>query len=203
MELRDRATLHRGRVVVACVPTIACHALSKVLATFSQRYPGIDVQVVDDGAQALIRRVSDRTADIGIGPFPERADDLQFTSIAHDRFVAVFPQQHPLAGASKVRLKDLLGFPLLTLVSGTNVRAVLERAFEQQGLAFRPAFEVLNYYTPGWDGGGRFGSYCASIYGAVDVEHGPIVEDIYDYKSCDHAGCRHRSAPRPCAHSGS
>ena len=149
MELRDRATLHRGRVVVACVPTIACHALSKVLATFSQRYPEIDVQVVDDGAQALIRRVSDRTADIGIGPFPERADDLQFTSIAHDRFVAVFPQQHPLAGASKVRLKDLLGFPLLTLVSGTNVRAVLERAFEQQGLAFRPAFEVLNHYTLG------------------------------------------------------
>lgn len=149
MDLRDRATLQRGRVVVACVPTIACHVLPKVLATFSQRYPGIHVQVLDDWAQMLVRRVTDRTADIGIGPFPDRADDLQFASITHDRFVAVFPQQHPLAAAPKVRLKELLKFPLLTLVSGTNVRAVLERAFAQQGMAFRPAYEVLNHYTLG------------------------------------------------------
>lgn len=149
MELRDRATLQRGRVIVACVPTIACHVLPKVLATFAQRYPGIDVQVMDDAAQVLIRRVSDRTADIGIGPFPERADDLQFTSIAHDRFVAVFPGDHPLGRSSRVNLKELLKYPLLTLVAGTNVRSVLERAFERQGMTFRPAFEVVNHYTLG------------------------------------------------------
>lgn len=149
LEVQDQVTLRRGRVVIACVPTIACHVLPKVLASFSRQYPGVELQVLDDVAQMLVRRVADRLADIGIGPRPDRSHDLRFTSITHDRFVAVFPQGHPLAKSPTVRLRELVDYPLLTLISGTNVRAVLESAFERNGLTFDPAFEVQNHYTLG------------------------------------------------------
>lgn len=149
IEMRDEATLQRGRVVVACVPTIACNVLPKVVAGFSRRYPGIQLQIFDEYAQTMIRRVATREADIGIGPPQEQSDDLQFSTKTHDRFVAVFPQNHPLAAASTVRLRDLLKFPVLALVSGTNVRTILEEAFRRRRIAFRPAFEVFNHYTLG------------------------------------------------------
>ncbi|AMN44380.1 LysR family transcriptional regulator [Rhodoplanes sp. Z2-YC6860] len=147
VELQDQAKLQRGRIVVTCITTIACHVLPKVLATYCQRYPGIKVQVFDDPAPILLRRVADGTADIGIGPLSERAGDLQFQLITHDRFVAVFPHRHPLSHAPSVRLSELVKYPLLTLQPGTNVRAVLEQAFAKRGMAFEPAFEVRNHFT--------------------------------------------------------
>jgi DNA-binding transcriptional LysR family regulator len=33
------------------------------------------------------------------------------------------------------------------MVSGTNVRSVLERVFEQRRMTFRPAYEVKNHFT--------------------------------------------------------
>jgi LysR family carnitine catabolism transcriptional activator len=132
-ELRDQATLQCGRVVVACVTTISCHVLPKVLATFCQRYPGITVQVLDDAAQVLAQRVSDRTADIGIGPFPERAGDLQFTSLAHDRFVAVLPQYHPLCRAPKVRLRELLKYPLLRAPRTMTILSLARLPLQRDG----------------------------------------------------------------------
>lgn len=149
VELRDQAMLQRGRVVVACVPTIACHMLPKVLASFSRQYPGIEVKVRDEYAQVLARDVAERVADIGVGPFLERADDLDFLSLTVDRFVAVFPQNHPLGSNARVQLKELTKYPLLTLASGTNVRAILEQAFAENGMPFRPAYEVFNHYTLG------------------------------------------------------
>ncbi len=149
VELRDQAMLQRGRVVVACVPTSACHMLPKVLAIFSQRHPGIEIQVRDEYAQLVVRHVADREADIGIGPFLDRPGDLDFLSLTNDRFVAVFPQNHPLAVNAKVQLKALTEFPLLTLASGTNVRAILEQAFAKHGMPFRPAYEVFHHYTLG------------------------------------------------------
>jgi LysR family transcriptional regulator, carnitine catabolism transcriptional activator len=149
IEMRDEATLHRGRVAVACIPTIACHVLPRVVASFSKTYPGIEIRITDEYAQMLVRRVADREADLGIGPFLDRTEDLDFRSFTRDRFVAVFPQQHPLADKPTVRLKELTRYPLLTLASGTNVRARLEQAFAAQNLSFRPAFEVFNHYTLG------------------------------------------------------
>jgi len=149
LELRDQAELQRGRVIVACVPMIACHVLPKILAVFSKRHPVIKIQILDVIAKTLIRRILDREADIGLGPCPEPDDDLEFLPIARDPFVAVFPEGHMLANSSGVRLKELVRFPLLTLATGTTVRRDLDLAFEHQGVALRPAYEVFQQYTLG------------------------------------------------------
>ena len=149
VELRDQAMLQRGRVIIACVPSAACDMLPKVLGSFSKRHPGIQIQVLDGYAETLAQRVADREADIGLGPFVEYAEDIKFIPAKHDPFVAVFPQNHPLAASAKVQLKELAKFPLLTLAPGTNVRALLERAFANHRLPFRPVIEVFHHYTLG------------------------------------------------------
>jgi DNA-binding transcriptional LysR family regulator len=149
LELQDQAALQRGRVVIACVPTLASYFLPPVLLTFGSKYPGIAVRILDENAQELYRRVLSREADFGIGPRPDREMDIAFQSIFHDRFVAVCSRNHPLASRREVRIKDLVRYPIFTLSHGANVRTILESAFARQGFTLEPAFELLNHYTMG------------------------------------------------------
>lgn len=147
-ELHDQASLQRGRVIAGCVPTIASHVFPTVLVAFTAKYPGITVRVVDVGARDLHRLVLNREVDLAIGPPPDHTDDVVFRSILRDPFVCVCPRDHPLASRRKVRLAELVGFPLLMLTSG-NVRTVLQKAFEENGFPLRPAYEVVHHYTLG------------------------------------------------------
>jgi LysR family carnitine catabolism transcriptional activator len=147
VELQDQASRLRGRVVISCLPTIAYHVLPKAIASVAMEYPGVDIRVFDEVNAPLLRRVLSREADFGIGPRPEREDDLEFSPILTDPFVAVVPNNHPLASSPTVRLKALAKHPILTLARGTNVRSHLDRVFEGEGLELKPAHEAFHRAT--------------------------------------------------------
>ena len=96
LELRDQAALERGRVLLACTPTMVAHAVPTAIAAFRDRYPGIAVEVVDDNSGNVERRVLEGAADLGIGPKPDRPGGLSYQSLTSDRFVAVFPPRPDL-----------------------------------------------------------------------------------------------------------
>lgn len=147
VELRDQAALLRGRVVITCLPTIAYRVLPKVIASFAKKYPDIDIRVFDELNAPLLQRVLSREADFGIGPCPDRDEDLQFTPLLSDPFMAVVPHGHPLASRSTIRLKALAKYPILTFARGTNVRNQIENAFERKGLTLNPAYETFHRAT--------------------------------------------------------
>lgn len=149
LDLQDQAALRRGRVTVACVPTIASSRLPMVLARFAAAYPAIRVHILDEVAETLYRRVIDRDADFGIGPAPGRQRDLSFAKLVEDHFIAVFRRDHKLAGRRTVALDELIRFPFLALTPGVNVRVVLERAFAERGHVVDPVYEVSHHYTLG------------------------------------------------------
>lgn len=148
-ELQDEAALRRGRVTVACVPTIASSMLPLALARFAERYPGVRVHILDEVAETLYQRVLSRDADLGIGPAPPRSSDLTFDILADDHFIAVFPRDHALAGRETVALEHVVRFPFLALAPKTNVRTVLESAFAAAGHVLDPVYEVSHHYTLG------------------------------------------------------
>ncbi len=147
-ELHDQASLQRGRVIVGSVPTIASHVLPDVIATFTSRYPGINLRILDVSARNQEALVLNREVDVAIGPPPERAEDVAFEPILRDPFVCVCARGHALASRRRIRLGDLTAYPLLMLTTG-NVRSVLEKAFAEQGLTLRPAYEFVHHYTLG------------------------------------------------------
>jgi DNA-binding transcriptional LysR family regulator len=148
-EVKELAQLQRGRVIVACVPTVASSALPGILTTFARRFPGIQIQVMDEISERMHRRVIDREADLGIGPAERRSDEIEFTPLTRDHFIAVCSRSHDWAKRRHVRLSELTKVPFLTLKRTTNVRMVLEKAFEQAGLQVIPAYELNHHYTLG------------------------------------------------------
>lgn len=149
LDLKDQVALRRGRVTIACLPTIASSSLPSVLATFARQHPGVNVKVFDEVAEVLYKRVVDCQADLGIGPTPPRKLDLEFTPIVDDHFRVVFPNNHVFAGRKTVKLAELTSHPFLTLASHTNVRSILDRAFADSGFVLDPIYEFCHHYTLG------------------------------------------------------
>ena len=150
LDLKEQAALRRGRLSVGCVPSIASSVLPTVLAEFSERYPDIKIQIFDEMADRLYQRVLSSEVDLMVGPISPQENELEFFHLFDDRYVAIFPKHHPLAGKRLVTIKDMAKFPFLLLTSPTNVRIVLEKAFADANLRFDPEYEAT---TPGTIGG--------------------------------------------------
>src|SRR5690349_2441616 len=61
--LSDR---RRGRVVFACLPSIAARLVGPALQNFLTSFPGITVKIIDGDATNVASRVRTREADFGI-----------------------------------------------------------------------------------------------------------------------------------------
>lgn len=148
-ELQEEAEIQHGRVVVACVPTIAARQLPQVLVRFSARYPGISVRVRDVVAVDLYAQLDQEFVDFGIGPNPKNRSDFVFRQIVKDPYVAVVAKNHPWVGRKSVSLKELADAPFLTMLTGSSVRTTLEDAMRAHGLKINPLHEVQHHHTLG------------------------------------------------------
>ena len=147
LEVRDHASLRRGRLAVASIPSAASRILPQVVADFMRRFPGIDVQMIELGARDVSRSVAAGDADIGITPMPDRNSELSFSFLLRDRFVGLVPKNSPLARQKRVRLEALFEYPLIATVPGTSIHVTLERACREHGRSLRVAHSVTQHQT--------------------------------------------------------
>lgn len=147
LEVRDHASLRRGRLAVASIPSAASRILPEVITDFVKRYPGINVQMIELSARDVERYVTAGDADIGIAPMPEHNSELSFSFLLRDCFVALVPKTSRLAGQKRIRLEALFEYPLIAPVLGTNIRTTLERACRERGKSLRISHSVTQHQT--------------------------------------------------------
>lgn len=147
LEVRDHASLRRGRLAVASIPSAASRILPGVVASFMQRFPGIDVQMIELASHDVERCVVAGNADLGIAPAPDRNSELAFSFLMRDRFVGLVPKTSRLAKQQRVRLEALFEYPLIATVPGTSIRATLERACREHGKSLRVTHSVTQHQT--------------------------------------------------------
>ena len=147
LEVRDHASLRRGRLSVASIPSVASRILPITAAAFMKRYPGIDVQIIELGAADVERCVTSGNADLGISAAYDRNSELVFSFLMTDPFVGLVSDENPLARRRRVPLKALFKYPLITTVPGTSIRATLERACREHGQSLRVTHSVTQHQT--------------------------------------------------------
>jgi LysR family carnitine catabolism transcriptional activator len=134
LEVRERAQLKRGRVVIAATPTIASQVLPPIIASFTQRFAGVRIQVLEAIAAEVERLVADGRADFGAGPRPEGRTELAFSLLFRERLCGVLPIDHPLARRRRLRLDELARYPLLTMATGSAIYRSLERVLRERAI---------------------------------------------------------------------
>jgi LysR family carnitine catabolism transcriptional activator len=150
VEFKAYQAARRGRLTIAGLPSVTAGLLPKLVQQFLDAHPDVDVQINDVLSNGIIREVELGEADLGFtAGAVEVSERLSFQKLLTDRFVAVGAPGGPLNERRTYGWHELVCLPFVAMAKGTSVRTLTDAACAQQGLLFRPRFEVSHLATAG------------------------------------------------------
>lgn len=139
--LRESGELRTGHLRVAAVgPSHVTH----MLVSFNRRYPGIKVSVSTGNSQAVLDRLVDYSADVGV--LAQVALDERFVSMPYsEHAVTIFcSAQHPFSQRRSIGIAELQGQKLILRESGSTTRKALESALDAAGVKPEVVMEIAS-----------------------------------------------------------
>jgi len=95
------------RLEIGVTPIAALSFFPDAMRAFSAVHPGVVLALTEGLSDELEEAVAHRRLDLAVVHPPSSRDDLVVREVARDRFVAVVPAAHPLAGAERIAAADL------------------------------------------------------------------------------------------------
>jgi LysR family transcriptional regulator, carnitine catabolism transcriptional activator len=146
-DIHNTFALRRGRLAVAAMPSFASTELPLLLHRFRQLHPEINITVHDVIAEDVIAMVRSGRVEAGIAFDPGAAEDLQFSPLFSDRFVAALPVGHPLLAHRQLDWQILADEPFIALQHPSSIRSLLEQSLAANGIALRIEVETNHLVT--------------------------------------------------------
>jgi len=146
--IKESVDVKRGRISIACSPTVASRRLAPILAEFERLYPEIEVYVEEASAAGILEGVRQRTVDFGVGPVLD-AKDVRFVPVMDDPYFALIPNRFDNSGMARrsISLEDLADQPLLLLDRSTALRTSIEETMSERGLLLTTRYQFTQAQT--------------------------------------------------------
>ncbi len=111
-----------GTVRLGLFPTLAPYLLPHVLPNLRERFPRLELLLVEEKTDHILARLRDGRLDAGLLALPIHDDQLQVEPLFDEPFLLAVPQRHALAGRGALDLHDLDNQHLLLLEEGHCLR---------------------------------------------------------------------------------
>lgn len=139
----------RGKLNIAAMPSFAINRLPYVLVHYRDQYPNINLAIHDVIAEEVVEMVRTGRVEFGISFDPEERGELVFRRLFTDKFVAVLPQDHPLASSTSVSWNALQGSPMVLIQHPSAIRKQIEQVLESEGISLSVEMESHQLVTIG------------------------------------------------------
>ncbi len=139
-DLRDRASMRKGRVAICATLPFAAHWMPPLIAEYRARYPGIRVELFDLQPARCVELVRDRQADFAILSAPGPLAGLQSRVLFDETFILVCPIDHRLAARKRLLLRDLAGVDLIRYARTGGIGRYLDQ--EMRGVELNDVMEA-------------------------------------------------------------
>ena len=144
--VQEAVDVRRGKVALACVPTVASTRLPAVLSVFEKDYPEVHVSLRELQV-GLNQAVRDGEVDFGVGPVVSGDSDLDFDPIFDEPLMALVPKAF-LRGARKtISLEALSAMPMLVLNTATAMQQYVEATLRARSLTFKAKYQCIQAQT--------------------------------------------------------
>ncbi|MDK3018869.1 LysR family transcriptional regulator [Pseudodonghicola flavimaris] len=129
-ELDELRGLKRGVLRLGLPPVGSSALFAPVFARYRQRYPGIEIRLMEHGSTKLEDILRAGEIDFA-GLLAPMSADFDWQGVRSEPLVALLPQDHPMAARPALRLTDLSEMPFIIFDEGFTLhRLVLERSRE-------------------------------------------------------------------------
>jgi DNA-binding transcriptional LysR family regulator len=131
-----------GVARIGVIGTTARWLVPRLLEAMAERYPRVQVVVVDATTTSLLPQVHSGQLDLAVLALPLNDPDVEAELLFREDLIVVAPPDHPLAGRERVTVEDLAEHELLLEPRGTAFRDDLETQAAAAGVVLRTKAEV-------------------------------------------------------------
>lgn len=144
-QMEDIANLQKGRLAIGLSAFRSTYIMPKVLPVFHNRFPGIEVVLVEGTSQELEALAAKGATDITIMTLPVREDLFSYEPIFTEEILLAVPPNHPLSKRQgenlhnerpQVNLKELKNEPFILLKQDQKLHQIASHLCKQAG--FKP-----------------------------------------------------------------
>ncbi|RTL52148.1 MAG: LysR family transcriptional regulator [Bradyrhizobiaceae bacterium] len=132
-ELKDIGQQRRGRVVMACVPSVARSLMPKCVDYCAEKWPSISLSINDIPASEVVRRVSLGEMEFGLASGDIGTAELEVYPLMEDPFRLVCRRDDPWARKTTIAWAQLSTRRLLMLNNTSGSQQVIETTLKQTG----------------------------------------------------------------------
>jgi DNA-binding transcriptional LysR family regulator len=129
-QLSDLNDLRRGKLILGGASFFNVSYYPKVIAAFAEKYPGIEIKVVDGSVPEVARMATDHKLDLFIAPSWDMEEACQYEKVATEKIFLCVPEQF----AVNEELKDY------RVPSAVVKNGELDKWIAEHGSKARPDF---------------------------------------------------------------
>lgn len=144
MEVDALNGLQSGLVRIGTFSSVATHWLPNIIREFRKDYPAIDYELLLGDYAEIEEWIAKGRVDCGFVCLPTRPD-VETIFLEEDPFLAVLPENHPLADGERVSLEALCREAFILLEKGTNTD--ISRIFQAARLTPKIHYTLWDDYA--------------------------------------------------------
>ncbi len=145
---QDFADSRKGRVVVACVPSLSGVRLPTILASYRSKDVTTQIDIEELTYVEMVEALAARRVDFGIGPCVDPPPPtIAFTLAADDPMCVLLPIRHQFASLDAAPLKLLADLTLIFLKGTAPLQASLREAAGVNGINLSSRTKVRQVHT--------------------------------------------------------
>jgi DNA-binding transcriptional LysR family regulator len=110
------------------------YVLPLLIAAFKQDHPEAAVTLHVRGSRDIVRGVGDGTYEVGMVGARFEEGRVRYDRYTQDELVLAVPPSHPWVDRDAVRLRDLIGQPIIMRERGSGTRKVMEKALAEHAV---------------------------------------------------------------------
>lgn len=111
-----------GTVRLGVFPTLGPYLLPHVVPRIRQRFPQLELLLVEEKTEVILRQLREGRLDAGILALPLHDDQLHTEFLFEEPFLLAVPEPHPLVAHGALRMQDIAHESLLLLEDGHCLR---------------------------------------------------------------------------------
>ncbi len=135
----------KGSLEIATTHTQSRYILPQVIKGFINRYPEVSLHMHQGSPMQISQLAADGTADFAIATEAlELFSNLVMMPCFKWNRCILVPKDHPLCQESRLSLKQVAAFPIVTYVYGFTGRSKLDEAFRKQNLEPKVVFTAVD-----------------------------------------------------------
>jgi LysR family hydrogen peroxide-inducible transcriptional activator len=137
-----------GTIRLGIFPTLGPYLLPHVVPLVRQRFPRLELLLVEEKTEVIVRMLREGSLDVGVLALPLHEDSLHSEFLFEEPFVLAVPDAHPLARhKGQLKLGDLEDQSLLLLDDGHCLRDQALEVCQLAGAVEKSGFRATSLET--------------------------------------------------------